>query len=76
MSTKGSFKNHVDNRGWVGGHKFVIFVHFYYIRNVHGGRWVVKKSKIMSMWLLNAPNVNMTTTVLILPTLIISNLRK
>ena len=24
---RGSFKNHVDNRGWVGGLKFVIFVH-------------------------------------------------
>ena len=25
--TKGPFKNHVDNRGWVGGLKFAIFVH-------------------------------------------------
>ena len=45
----GSFKNHVDNKVWVGGQKFVIFVNVYYIKNVHGGRLVVKKSKIMSM---------------------------
>ena len=24
---KGSFKNHMDNRGWVGGLRFAIFVH-------------------------------------------------
>ena len=42
---KRSFKNHVDNRGWVGGLKFAIFVHVYYIKNVHGGRWVVKKEQ-------------------------------
>ena len=41
--TKGPFKNHVDNRRWVGGLKFAIFVHVYYIKSVHGGRWVVKK---------------------------------
>ena len=43
---KGSFKNHVDNRGWVGGLKFAIFVHIQYMRNVHGGRWVVKNDQI------------------------------
>ena len=43
--SKGSFKNHVDNRGWVGGLKFLIFVHVYYIKNVHGGRWVVKNDQ-------------------------------
>ena len=41
----GSFKNHVDNSRWVGGLKFVIFVHVKYIKNVHGGRWVVKKGQ-------------------------------
>ena len=25
----GSFNNHVDNKGWVGGLKFAIFVHVY-----------------------------------------------
>ena len=43
--TMGPFKNHVDNRGWVGGPKFVIFVHVLYIRNVHGGRWVIKNEQ-------------------------------
>ena len=33
----------MDKKGWVGGLKFAIFVHVYYIKDVHGGRWVVKK---------------------------------
>ena len=41
----GSFKNHVDNRGWGGGLKFSIFVHVQYIKNVYKGRWVVKKEQ-------------------------------
>ena len=43
--SKGPFKNHVDNRGWVDGLKFAIFVHVQYIKNVHEGRWVVKKEQ-------------------------------
>ena len=39
----GSFKNHVDNWRWVGGPKLPIFVHAYYIKSVHRGRWVVRK---------------------------------
>ena len=41
----GPFKNHVENRRWVGGQKFAIFVHVQYIKNVHEGRWVVKKEQ-------------------------------
>ena len=33
----GPFNNHVDKKGWVGGLKFAISVHVYYIKNVHGG---------------------------------------
>ena len=43
--SRGPFKNHVDNRGWVGGLKFANFVHVQYIKNVHEGRWVVKKEQ-------------------------------
>ena len=42
---KGSFNNHVDKKGWVGGQKFAIFVHIHYIESVHKGRWVVKKEQ-------------------------------
>ena len=35
----------MDNRGWVGVQKFVIFVHVYYLKNVYGGRWVVKNDQ-------------------------------
>ena len=42
---KGPFKNHVDNRGWVGGLKFDIFVHVQYIKSVRRDRWVVKKEQ-------------------------------
>ena len=42
---KGLFNNHVDKMGWVGGLRFAIFVHVYYIKSVHGGRWVVKKEQ-------------------------------
>ena len=45
MYSKGQFKNHVDNREWVGGLKFAIFVHVQYIKNVHGGRLLVKKEQ-------------------------------
>ena len=45
VSYKGPFRNHVDNRGWVGGQKFAFFVHVQYIKNVHEGRWVVKKEQ-------------------------------
>ena len=41
----GPFKNHVDNRGWVGGLKFAIFVHVQYIKNVHEGKWVVQNEQ-------------------------------
>ena len=34
-----------SGRGWVGGLKFGIFVHVQYIKNVHEGRWVVKKEQ-------------------------------
>ena len=44
-----------DTKGWVGGVKVAIFVHVYYIKMSLGvGGWS-KKTKIMSMWLLNAP---------------------
>ena len=50
-----SFKNHVDNRRWVGGLKFVIFVQVQYIKmSTRVGGWS-KKRKIMSTWLLNDP---------------------
>ena len=52
---RGPFINHVDNIRWVGGLKFAIFVHVWYIKIVHEGRWVVIKSKIMSTWFLNDP---------------------
>ena len=42
---QGSFKNHVDNRGGVGGLIFMIFVHVYYMNNVHRGGWVVKNDQ-------------------------------
>ena len=45
MDFKGSFNNHVDKKGWVGGPKLTIFVHVWYMENVHGGRWVVKKEQ-------------------------------
>ena len=35
----------MDSRGWVGGLKFGILVHVQYIKNVHEGRWVVKKEQ-------------------------------
>ena len=41
----GPLKNHVDNRVWVGGLKFAIFVHVHYMKNVHEDRWVVKKEQ-------------------------------
>ena len=44
LPREGAF-NHVDKKGWVGGLKFAIFVHVYYIKNVHQGRWVVKKEQ-------------------------------
>ena len=47
--TKGIIQNHVDNRGWVSGLEFVIFVHFYFINE----GWLSKKIKIMPTWLLN-----------------------
>ena len=40
-----AFNNHVDKRGGVGGLRFSIFVHIYYIKDVHRGRWVVKKEQ-------------------------------
>ena len=43
--SKGSFNNHVDKKGWVGGLNFVISVHIYYLKYIHGGRWVVKKEQ-------------------------------
>ena len=49
---KRPFKNYVDNSKWVGGLKFAIFINVHYIKNVHGGRWVVKKSKVMSQFTL------------------------
>ena len=41
----GAFNNRVEKRGWVGGLKFAIFVHFQYIKSVHKGRWVVNKEQ-------------------------------
>ena len=45
VDDRGSFNNHVDKKRWVGGPKLSIFVHVYYIENVHRGRWVVKKEQ-------------------------------
>ena len=42
---EGSFKNHLGISRWVGGLKFANFVHIYYIKSVHGGRWVVVKNE-------------------------------
>ena len=35
--SRGAINNHVGKKGWVGGLKFAIFVHFYCIKNVHEG---------------------------------------
>ena len=45
----------MDNRRWVGGLKFAVFVHVKYIKSGHrDGGWS-KKTEIMSTWFLNDP---------------------
>ena len=39
----GALSNDVDKKGWVDGLKYALFGHLQYIKNVHGGSWVVKK---------------------------------
>ena len=58
---RGTFNNHVDKKGWVGSLKIALFVQVWYIKNVYGGRWVVK---IRSTWLLNVPLLWKSSTVI------------
>ena len=37
LPIEGAFNNYLDNKGWVGGLKFAIFVRVYHIKNVHEG---------------------------------------